>query len=51
MNNGDGTVTVTFEGKLQAAATVNGPWADVEGAVSPQIVPVDEAMQFGRAVK
>jgi hypothetical protein len=51
VNNGDGTVTVTFEGKLQAAASVNGPWADVEGAVSPQIVPASEAMQYGRAVK
>ena len=51
VNNGDGTVTVTFEGKLQAAAAVNGPWADVEGAVSPQIIPVDQVMQFGRAVK
>ena len=51
VNNGDGTATVTFEGKLQAAATVNGPWADVEGAVSPQIIPVDQVMQFGRAVK
>ena len=39
VNNGDGTVTVTYEGKLQGAATVNGPWADVEGAVSPQIIP------------
>ena len=51
VNNGDGTVTVTFEGKLQGAAAVNGPWADVEGAVSPQIIPVDQVMQFGRAVK
>jgi hypothetical protein len=51
VNNGDGTVTVTFEGKLQAAASVNGPWADVEGAVSPQIIPASEAMQYGRAVK
>ena len=51
VNNGDGTVTVTFEGKLQAAPTVNGPWADVEGAVSPQIVPADQAMQYGRAVR
>ena len=51
VNNGDGTATVTFEGKLQVAASVNGPWADVEGAVSPQIIPVDQAMQFGRAVK
>ena len=51
VNNGDGTVTVTFEGKLQGAPTVNGPWAEVEGAVSPQIIPASEAMQFGRAVK
>jgi len=51
VNSGDGTITVTFEGKLQAASTVNGPWADVEGAVSPQIIPVDEVMLFGRAVK
>jgi hypothetical protein len=51
VNNGDGSVTVTFEGKLQGASTVNGPWADVEGAVSPQIIPAGEAMQFGRAVK
>ena len=50
VNNGDGSVTVTFEGKLQGALTVNGPWADVEGAVSPQIIPASEAMQFGRAV-
>jgi hypothetical protein len=51
VNNGDGSVTVTFEGKLQAAPTSNGPWVDVEGAVSPQIVPADQAMQFGRAVR
>jgi hypothetical protein len=51
VNNGDGTVTVTFEGRLQAATSVNGPWADVEGAVSPQIISVDQVMQFGRAVK
>ena len=50
-SNGDGTVTVTFEGRLQGAPTVNGPWADVEGAVSPQVIPVNQAMQFGRAVK
>ena len=50
VNNGDGTVTVTFEGKLQAAVSVDGPWADVEGAVSPQIIPATEAMQYGRAV-
>ena len=51
VNNGDGTVTVTFEGRLQAAPTANGPWADVEGATSPQIVPANQAMQFSRAVR
>ena len=51
VNNGDGSVTVTFEGKLQAANSVNGPWADVEGAVSPLTIPSDQAAQFGRAVK
>ena len=51
VNNGDGTVTVTYEGRLQAATSVNGPWADVEGATSPQIIPSNQAMQFGRAVK
>ncbi|MFQ3168023.1 MAG: hypothetical protein ACI8QI_000560, partial [Limisphaerales bacterium] len=51
VNNGDGTVTVTFEGKLQAATSVNGPWADVEGATSPLTIPSDQATQFGRAVR
>ena len=51
VNNGDGTVTVTYEGRLQSATSVNGPWADVEGATSPQIIPSNQAMQFGRAVK
>jgi hypothetical protein len=44
-------VTVTFEGTLQAANSVNGPWADVEGATSPLTIPSDQAAQFGRAVK
>jgi len=47
VNNGDGTVT--FEGKLQAAPTVNGPWEDVDGA-SPLTIPADQNQQFGRAV-
>ena len=50
VNNGDGTVTVTFEGTLQAAATVNGPWADVD-ADSPLTTPASEAMQYARAKK
>ena len=51
MNNGDGTVTVTFEGKLQTATSVIGPWADVEGATSPLTIPADQAQQYGRSVK
>jgi hypothetical protein len=50
VNNGNGTVTVTFEGRLQAAASVNGPWADVAGATSPLTVPAGEAQQYARAV-
>jgi len=49
VNNGDGTVTVTFEGKLQAAASVDGPWADVDEA-SPLTIDASEAMQYARAV-
>ena len=48
VNNGDGTVTVTFEGTLQSADSVNGPWSDVDGA-SPLTIPADQAAQFGRA--
>jgi hypothetical protein len=48
-NNGDGTVTVTFEGRLQAAASVNGPWADVNES-SPLTIEASEAMQYARAV-
>ena len=50
VNNGNGTVTVTFEGKLQAAASVNGPWADVAGATSPLTISAGEAQQYARAV-
>ena len=50
VNNGNGTVTVTFDGKLQAAASVNGPWSDVAGATSPLTISADEAQQYARAV-
>jgi len=43
-------VTVTFEGTLQSAPTVNGPWSDVGGA-SPLTIPASEAQLYGRAVK
>ncbi|HIM68785.1 MAG TPA: hypothetical protein EYM45_09515, partial [Verrucomicrobia bacterium] len=48
--NDNGTVTLTFDGKLQTAPTVNGPWQDAN-ATSPQIVPANQAAQFGRAVR
>jgi hypothetical protein len=51
VNNGNGTVTVTFEGRLQAAAAVNGPWADVAGATSPLTISAGEAQQYARAMR
>jgi len=50
VNNGDGTVTVTFEGRLEAAATVNGPWQD-SGLTSPATIDADQVQQYGRAVR
>ena len=50
VRNADGTVTMTFEGTLQTAPTVNGPWTDVNGE-SPLTIPADEAAAFGRAKK
>jgi len=49
VRNADGTLTVTFEGKLQAAPTVNGPWQDVD-ADSPLTLTPDQAQTFARAV-
>ena len=48
--NADGSITVTFEGTLQTAPTVNGPWTDVD-APSPLTLTPDQAAAFGRAVK
>ena len=50
VNNGNGTVTVTFEGTLQTAQEVNGPWTDVDGA-SPLTIAADGEAKFGRAKK
>jgi len=47
--NPDGTLTVTFEGKLQGAPTVNGPWRD-SGATSPVTIRPTGRTLFGRAV-
>ena len=48
--NADGTLTVTFDGKLQGAPTVNGPWRD-SGATSPVTIRPTGRTLFGRAVK
>jgi hypothetical protein len=50
-NNGDGTVTVTYTGTLQAAPAANGPWEDVEGATSPLTVDADAPTTFARTRK
>ena len=50
VRNADGTVTVTFDGTLQTAPAVNGPWTDVDAA-SPLTIPADAAAAFGRAKK
>ncbi|MDC0319384.1 hypothetical protein OAM02_02235, partial [Verrucomicrobia bacterium] len=50
VRNADGTLKVTFEGKLQAAPTVNGPWQDVTDE-SPYNLTPDQGQTFGRAVK
>jgi hypothetical protein len=47
----EGAVTVTFTGTLQSSATVEGPYADVAGAVSPYTVPAGEPAGFFRSVK
>ena len=48
--NANGTVTVTFDGNLQTASAVNGPWKGVEGA-GRVTLSTDEAQQFFRATR
>lgn len=45
-DNGDGTVTITYSGTLQGAATVTGPYAPVAGASSPYTIPAAGEGQF-----
>ena len=49
-SNGDGTVTVTWEGEgvLEAAQSIAGPWQTVDGATSPHTFDLQESMVFGR---
>ena len=48
--NADGTLTVTFEGNLKGAPTVNGPWRDSEVTSPVTRRPTGKAL-FDRAVK
>ena len=50
VNNGDGTITLSFEGRLQIAPTIDGPWKDMD-ASSPVTLPTDQPQQFTRSVK
>ena len=49
VRNVDGTVTVTYTGKLQLAPSVNGPWEDVVGE-SPLTLQPDQPARFARAI-
>ncbi len=49
-HNGDSTITLSFEGRLQTAPTINGPWQDVD-ATSPVTLSTDQRQQFTRSVK
>ena len=42
-------VTITFEGTLQEAASVTGPFTDVAGATSPATIPFSGNAKFFRA--
>jgi hypothetical protein len=44
-----GKVVITFTGTLKSAATVNGVFTPVAGAVSPFEVTPEAAQQFYRA--
>ena len=50
VRNADGSLTVEFEGTLQTAPTVNGPWTDVD-ATSPVNWSKDQAAGFARSKK
>lgn len=44
-----GGVEIAWEiGTLQEAASVEGPWSDVPGAVSPRVVPIEGSLRFHR---
>ena len=46
----DGKVVITYQGVLQSATSVDGPYTSVAGASSPYSVAADGAAKFFRAV-
>ena len=48
--NANGTVTVTFDGKLQTAVGVNAPWQAVDSE-SPAVLPVEKSAAFFRSMR
>jgi hypothetical protein len=46
-----GAITITFTGRLQSSATVNGTYQDVTGATSPYPVTTPTGTRFYRSVK
>jgi hypothetical protein len=48
--NANGTVTVTFDGKLQTAVGVNAPWQVVDSE-SPAVLPVEKSTAFFRSMR
>jgi len=48
--NANGTVTVTFDGKLQTAVGVNTPWQVVDSE-SPAVLPVEKSAAFFRSMR
>ena len=40
---------ISFTGKLQEAASLNGPFTDVSGATSPYTIPAASGIKFYRS--
>ena len=50
IRNGDGTLTLTFEGNLEYAPTLNGPWRKLNSK-SPNKISLTGSKRFFRAVQ
>ncbi|MDP7442680.1 MAG: hypothetical protein QGI37_13175, partial [Verrucomicrobiota bacterium] len=49
IRNGDGTLTLTFEGNLEYAPTVNGPWQKMSSRSPNKISPTSRKRFFRAA--